>query len=55
MGILLHWVVFWLQGAIICSPLPVNYDHEGARYVTISADLDENPSIQANPADKAFA
>ncbi len=27
----------------------------GAIYVTISADLDENPSIQANPADKAFA
>ncbi|MBL0562877.1 hypothetical protein [Aeromonas hydrophila] len=55
MGILLHRVAFWLQDNIICSPLPVNYDHEGARYVTISADLDENPSIQANPADKAFA
>jgi hypothetical protein len=30
-------------------------DDEGVIYVTISADLDENPSIQANPADKAFA
>ncbi|ARW85045.1 hypothetical protein O23A_p4308 [Aeromonas salmonicida] len=55
MGILLRQVVFWLQDVIICSPLPVAYDNEVARYVTISADLDENPSIQANLADKAFA
>jgi len=46
----------------ICMPLPTGTSHpvahpgdKGAIYVTISADLDENPSIQANPADKAFA
>ncbi|MCE9971344.1 hypothetical protein [Aeromonas salmonicida] len=55
MGILLRQVVFWLQDVIICSPLLVAHDNEVARYVTISADLDENPSIQANLADKAFA
>jgi hypothetical protein len=55
MGILLHLMVFWLQDAITCSPLPIHCDNEGVRFVTISADLDENPSIQANLADKAFA
>jgi hypothetical protein len=48
-------MVFRLQDAIIFFSLPVNHDNEGTRYVTISADLDENPSIQANLADKAFA
>jgi hypothetical protein len=55
MGILLHLMVFWLQDTITCSPLPIHRDNEGVRFVTISADLDENPSIQANLADKAFA
>ncbi len=43
-------------------PLPTGTSHPvahpgdmGAICVTISEDLDENPTIQANPAEKAFA